>query len=140
MIIILVFLLAAALLTGICYKRKKGHYKLRWDSHHPQITWEENALHDTEISNGYEFSHEIYTKFPTETISTNKLDENVVQGADNNTMETLALPKWLRDQSEMIFPPRCIEKEQKLGHGQYGTVFKGKLVLGKSVYVNSMLQ
>ena len=44
-----------------------------------------------------------------------------------------AIPTWLKVRSEMIYPPSSIKKEQKLGHGNYGTVFKGKLVQANAV-------
>ena len=43
------------------------------------------------------------------------------------------IPTWLKARSEMIYPPYSIKKEQKLGHGNYGTVFKGKLVQANAV-------
>ena len=45
------------------------------------------------------------------------------------------LPDWLKERKEMIFLQRCIEKGQKIGSGQFGIVFKGKLTLGNAVYV-----
>ena len=49
------------------------------------------------------------------------------------------LPDWLKLQTEMIFPHRCIEKHQMIGRGQYGVVFKGKITVGNSVYVFTFL-
>ena len=43
------------------------------------------------------------------------------------------LPNWLMARPEMIYPPQCIETGKMLGHGQYGTVFKGKYVQGNAV-------
>ena len=48
-------------------------------------------------------------------------------------------PDWLLEKQEMIFPLDSIEKNQELGKGQYGSVFKGKLVQGKAVYVTFAL-
>lgn len=44
------------------------------------------------------------------------------------------LPKWLQEQREMIFAPSSIRQTRILGRGQYGTVYKGTLSQGKSVY------
>ena len=45
------------------------------------------------------------------------------------------LPEWLHDRKEMIYDASCIEKGLKLGHGNFGTVFEGKIHLGNAVYV-----
>ena len=131
MAIVFLSLLAAALLAFIWYKQKTGHHSI------PKITWEVNTLHETDES-------ENEVNISERMIPTNKLEENEVQCADgssidNNSLELSELPKWLRERPDMIYPQLCVEKGQQLGHGQYGNVFKGKLVLGKAVYVNSML-
>ena len=59
--------------------------------------------------------------------------ETRVAAKENVIKELLALPQWLKNRPDMIYPQDCIQKEQQLGSGQYGTVFKGKLVLGNSV-------
>ena len=52
----------------------------------------------------------------------------------NNNEESLSiLPRWLKSKPEMIYPAKCIEQGQALGHGQYGTVYKGKLNQGNAV-------
>ena len=71
-------------------------------------------------------------------ISASKLDEIDLQDTDvspidKNALELPELPKWLKERPDMIYPQTCIERGQQLGDGQFGTVFKGKLVLGKSV-------
>ena len=93
------------------------------------MTWELNALHDTDSEHEDKLSQRI---------STDKLDEIGVQCADvipsdDKTMELFALPQWLRENPDMIYPERCVQKGQKLGKGQYGSVFEGKLTLGKIV-------
>ena len=51
---------------------------------------------------------------------------------ENNNKEAI-IPKWLTKKPEMIYQPQCIEQGQVLGHGQYGTVYKGKLNQGHAV-------
>ena len=46
------------------------------------------------------------------------------------------LPEWLEARQGMIFTQNNIEKTHELGTGQYGSVFKGKLIQGNAVYVN----
>lgn len=43
------------------------------------------------------------------------------------------LPEWLITKKHMIYSKTSVEKEHEIGHGQYGTVFKGKVTLGNSV-------
>lgn len=129
MIIVLVLLLAVSLSTTIWYKRKKAHYRI------PQITLQDNKLHETDDN---ENEDQISERIPT-----NILEQSDVQGTDvhlidNKTLEISMLPEWLRDKPEMIFPLTSTQKGQELGRGQYGTIFKGKLVLGKSVCVDFM--
>ena len=86
------------------HRKKKGHHKI------PQSENRDNIA---------------------ERIPADQLEETEAQGAINYTMEASALPKWLTDNPEMIFPQECIEKGPQLGEGLYGIVFKGKLVVGK---------
>ena len=58
------------------------------------------------------------------------------ENSDHQVDEESILPSWLRERPEMIYPQSCIEECQQLGQGQFGSVFMGKLVQGKSVYVN----
>ena len=48
--------------------------------------------------------------------------------------EDWMLPDWLQEKKEMVFPQHTIVKGECLGRGQFGTVFKGKLVQGNSEY------
>ena len=48
------------------------------------------------------------------------------------------LPNWLLGRNEMIYDTRCIEKGQQIGHGNFGTVFEGKIRLGNAVYIFSI--
>ena len=57
------------------------------------------------------------------------------EGSDNKVEEETILPHWLRVRPEMVYPHRCIEKDQELGKGQFGSVFKGRLIQGNAVYV-----
>ena len=50
---------------------------------------------------------------------------------DGNTF----LPNWLLERNEMIYDTSCIEKGQELGHGNFGTVFEGRIRLGNAVYI-----
>ena len=45
------------------------------------------------------------------------------------------LPNWLIERNEMIYDTTCIEKGQELGHGNFGTVFEGRIRLGNAVYI-----
>ena len=49
------------------------------------------------------------------------------------------LPSWLKTRPEMIYSQRCIQQTGLLGKGQFGTVYKGKLIQVNSVYVISFL-
>ena len=53
--------------------------------------------------------------------------------ADIGDEESKFLPDWLNAQRQMIFPNNSITKCQQLGEGQFGSVFKGKLVQGNAV-------
>ena len=46
--------------------------------------------------------------------------------------EECILPTWLKDKKEVIFPQQSLEKYQSLGAGQYGSVYKGKIMQGKA--------
>ena len=43
------------------------------------------------------------------------------------------LPTWLLDRNEMIYDGSCIEKGRRLGGGNFGDVFEGKIRLGNAV-------
>ena len=45
------------------------------------------------------------------------------------------LPSWLRLRPEMIYPQSSIQQTDKLGQGQFGSVYRGKLTQGNAVYV-----
>ena len=47
--------------------------------------------------------------------------------------ETSILPQWLLKRKEMMFSHMYIEQQEKLGSGQFGTVFKGRLKQGNAV-------
>ena len=44
-------------------------------------------------------------------------------------------PDWLQNRKEMIYATSCIEKGKRLGDGNFGVVFEGKIRLGNAVYV-----
>ena len=49
--------------------------------------------------------------------------------------EDHSYPEWLTAKKEMIFSSNHLERGEKLGNGNYGSVYKGKLSQGKAVYV-----
>ena len=44
-----------------------------------------------------------------------------------------ACPEWLKARKEMLFSSNHLERGDKLGNGNYGSVYKGKLCQGKAV-------
>ena len=48
--------------------------------------------------------------------------------------EDWMLPIWLQNKKDMIFYQSSVIKGDLLGRGQFGAVFKGKLVQGSAVY------
>ena len=42
-------------------------------------------------------------------------------------------PEWLKARKEMLFSSSHLERGDKLGNGNYGSVYKGKLFQGKAV-------
>ena len=60
-----------------------------------------------------------------------EVDENVKEDCYGDWM----LPDWLQQKKKMIFPKKSIVKGECVGRGQFGCVFKGKLVQGNAVYV-----
>ena len=49
--------------------------------------------------------------------------------------EDWMLPIWLQNKKDLIFYKSSVIKGDLLGRGQFGAVFKGKLVQGSAVYV-----
>ena len=58
--------------------------------------------------------------------NTNKSEEDY----ENKISE---IPSWLKNKQNMIFHPNCIKRDTLLGTGNYGRVYKGKLVQGNAV-------
>ena len=58
---------------------------------------------------------------------------------DENTNDDSVTPKWLSAKPEMFYSPLLLDKGKKLGAGNFGAVFEGKLRLGNAVYVYFML-
>ena len=52
---------------------------------------------------------------------------------ENKIGKEISLPDWLSSRKEIIFPRSSIEKHQELGSGQYGSVYKGKLLQGNAM-------
>ena len=61
------------------------------------------------------------------------------QNSYSNVDQESVLPTWLNRKKELIFSISCIEKNEQLGSGKYGTVYKGKLKQGNAVYVIKIL-
>ena len=58
----------------------------------------------------------------------------LLKGSSLQNMD-LVLPEWLQNRKEMIYDSSCIEMGEKLGDGNFGAVFQGKIRLGNAVYV-----
>ena len=43
------------------------------------------------------------------------------------------IPNWLENHSDMIYPQEAVHLDVELGSGQFGSVYKGKLVQSRSV-------
>ena len=84
------------------------------------LVWEDNTCHKSEDSEGG-YVDENDSSFNRESLDD---DEPI-------------LPGWLKARKEMVYPQRSIEKGKQLGSGQFGEVFKGRLVQGTAVYVHS---
>ena len=63
----------------------------------------------------------------------NVFEKEKLNGPDEDNKQTNILPKWIAMYENMIFDQKHIRKEDLLGQGQYGSVFKGKLILGNAV-------
>ena len=63
----------------------------------------------------------------------NPLYHSEESDAEENNNEESFLPQWLTNKPDMIYQPKCLVQGEALGHGQYGTVYKGKLTQGNAV-------
>ena len=63
----------------------------------------------------------------------NALEKEKLKEPDEDNKQTNILPKWIAMYEHMIFDQKYLRKEELLGQGQYGSVFKGKLILGNAV-------
>ena len=43
------------------------------------------------------------------------------------------IPNWLENRADMIYPQEAVHLDVQLGSGQFGSVYKGKLVQSRSV-------
>ena len=43
------------------------------------------------------------------------------------------IPTWLANRSDMVYPQEAVHLDDQLGSGQFGSVYKGKLVQSRSV-------
>lgn len=75
-------------------------------------------------------------KLPDNNDDTSNTDDNRIDDHDDTGDEKMdfhILPAWLSIKCDMIYPPCCVESGAALGHGQYGTVYKGTLTQGNAV-------
>ena len=49
------------------------------------------------------------------------------------------LPSWLLERRHLIYDAHLITKEEYLGGGVFGKVYKGKISLGNAVYVKKRI-
>ena len=47
--------------------------------------------------------------------------------------ENIELPDWLKTRSDLIYDSSCVEKGKELGHGNFGSVFEGKIRFGNAM-------
>ena len=55
------------------------------------------------------------------------------RSTEDEEKEEPIFPDWLHGRKEIIFPSDCIVKGDKLGSGQYGSVYRGTLFQGQAV-------
>ena len=55
------------------------------------------------------------------------------QGSEMECHEENIYPDWLVARTEMVFHSSQVERKEKLGSGNYGSVYKGQLTQGKAV-------
>ena len=61
-------------------------------------------------------------------------DENLTDTTPHRfSRSNSMLPAWLKEKEHMIYSPSFVKKEHQIGHGQYGSVFKGKNLLATAV-------
>ena len=65
---------------------------------------------------------------------TSSSNAELLKGLSLQNMD-LVLPEWLQNRKEMIYDSSCIEMGKRLGDGNFGVVFQGKIRLGNAVYV-----
>ena len=85
------------------------------------MTWVMNSI--------YESDESICTQ-TTGVSSSNRRKNSYVSRSEYNHE---ILPMWLQAKESMIYSKHTVQKGQQIGQGQYGTVFKGTIVLGSSV-------
>ena len=52
---------------------------------------------------------------------------------ETNLSHVSQIPNWLYDRKNIIYDVSCIQKGKRLGHGNFGVVFEGKIHLGNAV-------
>ena len=63
----------------------------------------------------------------------NALEKEKLNKPNKDNKQTNIVPEWIAMYENMIFDRKHIRTEDLLGQGQYGSVFKGKLILGNAV-------
>ena len=86
------------------------------------MKWEMNSLY---VSDESIFTH------TTVASSSNKTKTRDGIGSKHNVE---ILPMWLQAKESMIYSQHSVQKGEQIGQGQFGAVFKGKIILGSSVY------
>ena len=62
-----------------------------------------------------------------------KTELNTKTSEEDYEEEITMIPSWLKNKENMIFHPNCIKRDTLLGTGNYGSVYKGKLLQGNAV-------
>ena len=52
---------------------------------------------------------------------------------DGSMSQKEVIPNWLENRSDMTYPQEAVHLDVQLGSGQFGSVYKGKLVQARSV-------
>ena len=62
-------------------------------------------------------------------------NKSMYQGGEEGEGMSLkhVIPSWLGNRSDMIYPQEAVHLDDQLGSGQFGSVYKGKLVQSRSV-------
>ena len=103
------------------YRKKKKNRKTR-----AKIFINEK---ESDLNNGFE--QQTLDQHPYMKWESNSLYSSHSSEADCEEKDIY--PEWLRKRKEMLFNSCNLERGQKLGCGNYGSVYKGKLLQGNAV-------